>query len=238
MHFLLKLLFTIILTNCNAIDDLINKYGSKLNMTNSEDFEKQLKDNIIGSISKSLDKISSNSSFMNQYANNKDIIENIYAEVKKFNISNNLTDLEQIISSYQMLNELNISEETVKINKMLEGMKKMVGYIKENNIDLKIPEIAEFLKENYLTEKEEEEEEEVKEQTCTPDQCLLDGKCVKKIYCEKLSEWENKSNTIYYIIVSVLGLLIVLFILYKIKYRVTNTQIEYIPHNKEDESFA
>jgi hypothetical protein len=225
-----KLLFSIVLINCNAIDDLLNKYANSTDLTNSVDLKNTFKEKIINSITKSLDKISNNSEFMNQYKQNKDIIDNIYKEIQQYNITNNLTTLEEIITSYQLLNELNISEETVKINKMLEGMKKIVGYLKENKIDLRLPDLSNILNEEYFNDNNIEE---TKLETCSPEQCLLDGKCVNKIYCEKLAE--NNSYTLYYVIISILAFSMIIFILYKIKYRVTNDQIEYIPQAKEDD---
>jgi hypothetical protein len=231
MYLVLKLLLSIVLVNCNAIDDLLNKYANNTDLTNAIDLKNTLKEKIINSLNKSLDKLSNSSEFTNQLEQNKVILDTINKEIQQYNISNSLTDLEQIITSYELLNELNISEDTVKINKMLEGMKKIVNYLKQNKIDLRLPDLSNILNEEYFNDNKIDEH---KPEMCSSDQCLLDGKCVNKIYCEKLAERNNNSNTTYYVIISILAFSMILFILYKIKYRVTNSQIEYI-HQVKDE---
>jgi hypothetical protein len=232
MNLVINFLFSLVLINASAIDELINKYTNNTNFTITNDIEQTIREKIKTSISKSLNKISNDTKFMSQYEQNKDIIEGLYSQLKQFNTSNNLLDLEHIITSYQLLNELNISEDSVKINKMLESMKKIVNYLKENKVDLRLPDLSNYLKEDYF---KEDEAEDTKPEICTMDQCLLDGKCVSKIYCDRLAKKDNKSNVTFYAIISIIAFLMVLFILYKIKNRVTNNHIEYIPQNKEED---
>jgi Fe2+ transport system protein B len=233
MNLVIFLFYSVALINANAIEDLLNKYTNNTNFTNTL-IQNTIKDKIITSISNSLDKISNDTTFMNQYEQNKEIIQGLYDQLNQFNLTNNPIDLEDIITKYQFLNELNISPDTVKINKMLENMKKIVSYLKDNTV-FKLPDFSNLLKEDLFKEEEEEETPGVKPEVCNEEQCLLDGKCVSKVYCDKLSKKENDTNFIIYPIIGIIALLMIMFLVYKIKNRVTNDQIEYIPQNKDEE---